>query len=90
MLDAGPVGMRSNASAEEVNASCQAWFAGLPLERVMPVVSEIADYEVRRELLRIRRTTSLGRLDAIISTVTYLSIDTATMRRAAELWARAR
>ena len=90
MLDAGPVGMLSNASAEEDNARCQAWFAALPLDRAMPVVSEIADYEVRRELLRIRRTTSLNRLDVIISTVTYLRIDTPTMRRAAQLWARAR
>jgi predicted nucleic acid-binding protein len=90
MLDAGPVGMLSNASGDEENARCQAWFARLPLDRVLPVVPEIADYEVRRELLRARKTTGLAHLDALTSTVTYLSIDTATMRRAAELWARAR
>jgi predicted nucleic acid-binding protein len=33
---------------------------------------------------------SLARLDALEASVTYLAIDTATLRRAAELWAAAR
>lgn len=53
-------------------------------------IPEIADYELRRELLRVGRTSSVRRLDALIVQLDYLAIDTATIRRAAELWASAR
>jgi len=51
---------------------------------------EITDYEVRRELLRIPRKAGIARLDALAQAAEYLPISTATMRRAAELWAQAR
>ena len=51
------------------------------------VVPEIADYEVRREFIRARRTAGIARLDALISQLEYLAITTAAMRRAAEIWA---
>ena len=53
-------------------------------------VPEIADYEVRRELLRIGATTGLRRLDQVKATLDYAPITTAVMLRAAELWAAAR
>jgi predicted nucleic acid-binding protein len=53
-------------------------------------IPEIADYEVRRELIRAKKQKSVRRLDALQSTLTYLPLDTGTMRRAAELWAVAR
>ena len=54
------------------------------------VVPEIADYEVRRERIRDRRTAGIARLDALIAQVEYLAITTTAMRRAAEIWAAAR
>ena len=59
----------------------------------MPVilyVPEIADYEVRRELIRAGKRKSIRKLDALIGQTAYLPLDTATIRRAAELWAQAR
>jgi len=53
-------------------------------------ISGIADYEVRRELIRARKRKSVQRLDALQDALTYLPLDTPTMRRAAELWAVAR
>ena len=53
-------------------------------------VPEIADYEVRRELRRPGRTTSLARLDAFVAMTEYLPITTAARRLAADLWAQAR
>ena len=50
-------------------------------------VPEVADYELRRELLRIGATASLRRLDLLTREATYLPIDTAVMREAARLWA---
>ena len=53
---------------------------------------EIADYEIRRELIRAKKTSGLARLDALIGQVPsrYLAITTPIMRLAAELWAQAR
>ena len=54
------------------------------------IVPEITDYEVRRELLRTGRWSSIRRLDALAKATEYLPITTAAMQRAAELWAQAR
>jgi predicted nucleic acid-binding protein len=54
------------------------------------VVPEIADYEVRRELLRAGRTTGVERLDALAVAIGLLPLTTAAMRKAAEFWAQAR
>ena len=51
---------------------------------------EIADYEVRRELIRARKYRGISRLDGLIKQVAYLAITTAAMRLAAEYWAQAR
>ena len=53
-------------------------------------VSEIADYEVRRELLRADRPVGLARLNALKTILPYLPLTTPIMLRAAELWAEAR
>jgi predicted nucleic acid-binding protein len=53
-------------------------------------VAEIADYEVRRELIRLGKSRSVRRLDALRDTLNYIALDTPTMRRAADLWALAR
>jgi predicted nucleic acid-binding protein len=54
------------------------------------IVPEIADYEVRRELLRVAATAGLRRLDRLVSALAYDPITTAAMRRAAEFWALVR
>jgi predicted nucleic acid-binding protein len=53
-------------------------------------VPEISDYEMRRELIRAGKLRSLRKLDVLIARAAYLPLDTAMMRRAAELWAQAR
>jgi hypothetical protein len=56
------------------------------------VIPEIADYEVRRELIGARLTKGILRLETLetISGITYLPITTAAMRLAAEFWAQSR
>lgn len=54
------------------------------------LVPEIADYEVRRELLRANRSRGLAHLDRAKTTLGYLPISTAAMLQAAEFWAQAR
>ena len=53
-------------------------------------IPEIADYELRRGLLRLGDTTSIQRLDGFHLLLGYVPITTAAMRRAAEFWADAR
>jgi predicted nucleic acid-binding protein len=57
---------------------------------VRVVIPEITDYELRRELLRARKMSSIRRLDALEQGTEYLPITTSVMRRAAELWAQTR
>lgn len=54
------------------------------------VVPEIADYEVRRELLRANKKAGIARLDALARLASYQPITTAAMRQAAIFWAQAR
>lgn len=54
------------------------------------IVPEIADYEVRRELLRANLHPSVGRLDALKRTLEYLPLTTEAMLQAAAFWAQAR
>jgi predicted nucleic acid-binding protein len=60
---------------------------GDEIELTLP---EIADYELRRELLRLGSRSSLARLDFLPGRLRYVPITTAIMRRAAELWAETR
>jgi hypothetical protein len=56
------------------------------------VVPEIADYEVRRELVRLGLTKSIIKLDSLVTIygVRYHPIDTRAMRIAADFWGEAR
>jgi predicted nucleic acid-binding protein len=54
------------------------------------LVSEVADYELRRELLRIGAQRSLVRLDELARELRYVPVTTATWRSAAALWAWSR
>ena len=90
LLDSGPVGLVTNPRRSPSSAACAHWLQTLVAcgQRVM--LPEIADYEVRRELLRANRTAGIARLDALASLLEYLPLITAAMRQAALFWALAR
>ncbi|MGI8641251.1 MAG: PIN domain-containing protein [Pyrinomonadaceae bacterium] len=90
LLDASPLGMISNPSATPANLECYNWMESLIMSGCRVIVPEIADYEVRRELLRAGKTRGLARLDLLKNTLDYLPLTTAVMLKAAELWAQAR
>jgi predicted nucleic acid-binding protein len=54
------------------------------------ILPEIADYEVRRELIRRNSPVALSNLNQLGLQLEYLPLTTAAMRRAAELWAQGR
>lgn len=90
LLDSGPLGLITNPGASPPAEACGRWVANAIAGGAVVLVPEIADYEVRRELIRARRAVGLGRLDAFIALVEYLPIQTAAMRQAAVFWAEAR
>ena len=90
LLDSGPLGLVTNPNASEQATACGEWLAKASLHGARVLVPEIADYEVRRELLRARRVAGIARLDALIAQVEYLAITTSAMRQAAQFWAKAR
>ena len=89
-LDAGPLGLVTNPRRSPESMACARWLQGLVAGGSRVVLPEIADYEVRRELVRGRRVQGLQRLDALVDLVEYLPITTAAMRQAAEFLAEAR
>jgi len=90
LLDAGPLGMVTNPKSSPDNEACQNWLANLVATGAEVVIPEIADYEVRRELLRAGKDRGLGRLDALKAMLGYAPVTTAAMLKGAEFWAAAR
>ena len=90
LLDSGPLGLITNPRASAAAAACRQWVVNAIGSGAAVLVPEISDYEVRRELIRARRTAGIARLDAFIGQVEFLPIDTAAMRQAAAFWAEAR
>lgn len=90
LLDTGPLGLLSNPSTAPKPREANAWAEALLRVGEQLVIPEIADYEVRRELLRARKSVGLRRLDELVEGFNYMPLSTRVMRLAAEIWAKAR
>jgi predicted nucleic acid-binding protein len=90
LLDAGPLGMVINPKATPQTQACNEWLKALLQKGIYVYIPEIADYEVRRELLRANLHRSLKRLDDLKVALNYLSLTTPIMLKAAEFWAQVR
>ena len=90
VLDSGPVGFLTNPNAAPVPVALRKWLADLLAAGRRVILPEIVDYEVRRERIRASRSQALALLDGRAHQATYLTLTTAAMRLAADLWAQAR
>jgi predicted nucleic acid-binding protein len=90
ILDSTPVGLITNPKADSLSIECQMWFDRLVFEGNKFILTEIIDYEIRRELLRANKRSGLEKLDRLKSSISYLPITTEVMLKAAELWAETR
>ena len=93
MLDSGPLSLvTQKPGRSRAGDDARAWFANLSRAGIPVYVPEIADYELRRELLRSRLNASIARLDAFNGAWAprYLPLTTPVIRLAASLWAQAR
>ncbi len=87
MLDSGPLGKIAHPHP---NTDISERVIRLLKTDITIIIPEIADYEVRRNLLLSELTKSVGRLDQLAQVFTYQPVDTDIMRKAFELWATAR
>jgi predicted nucleic acid-binding protein len=90
LLDAGPIGLVTNPKLSPESTACTRWLQKLVTSGFRVIIPEIADYEVRRELLRANKLQGIARLDDLANLVEYLPITTVAMRQAAIFWAQAR
>ena len=90
LLDAGPLGLVTNPKRSQQSIACTQWLQVLVARGSRVIVPEIADYEVRRELLCANKMEGLARLDALVGLLDYLPLTTVAMRQATLFWAQAR
>lgn len=87
LLDSGPLGLISHPRN---HVPLEQWTLELARSGTRVVVPEIADYEVRRELIRAGRIVGVRRLDALKTWLGFARITSDTLLKAAELWAESR
>jgi predicted nucleic acid-binding protein len=90
LLDSGPLGLVTNPGGSVEADACNRWLISLISSGTQVKIPEIADYEVRRELLRADKIKGIKRLDDLKLILDYVPLTTQTMVRAAELWAQIR
>lgn len=90
LLDSSPLGLVTNPSGSLQALQCKQWLQLLLSNGYRVLVPEIADYEVRRELLRANKVKGIQRLDNLKAAIGYLPLSTEVMLKAAEFWAESR
>ena len=92
LLDSGPLGLivRAPGPSRPQVGRCLGWVQTIRASGGIVIIPEIAHYEVRRELHRIRAFGSLRRLEYALnrgSGFRHLTLSTDAIIKAAEFWA---
>ena len=90
LLDSGPLGLLSNPTSSGPAHEAREWASTRLRAGDELSVPEVADYEVRRELIRAGKQLGIARLDELCIGFSYAPLTTTIMRTAAGLWADAR
>ena len=90
VLDANLLGLITNPRSTPESVACAEWITAclLSLDRIF--VSDITEYEVRRELIRAGKVQGIQSLDVFLATVRPLAVTREVLHKAAQLWAQAR
>ena len=90
VIDSAPLGLVTHPKLSGEALECNQWLRARIRDGDRVILPEIADYEVRRELLRGNKDAGLAILDDFCRILEYLPITTAAMRQACVFWAMAR
>ena len=91
-LDSGPLGLLAHPQRSAEVLAVAEWLSRCILSGARVIVPAIVYYELKRELLRAKKSFSVVRLDAFVASSPgrYLPLSDAALRLAADLWARSR
>jgi len=84
------MGFVTNPKQSIQGLACSQWVRAMLAAGNRIFVPEIADYEVRRELIRVNKLAGIAQLDQLARVTGYLPLTSAAMRQAAVFWAHAR
>lgn len=90
VLDSSPLGLLSNPNATAALLAISQWSRDCIVAGHKLYIPEVIDYELRRELPRAKKIKGIAKLDNLKAAFNYLPLTTASMLRAADLWANAR
>jgi hypothetical protein len=90
LLDAGPLGLACGRPGAPPVDACHAWLLALGSAGAEVIIPAIADYEVRRELVRLGASAKLRNLGLLRTRLDSLEISTAALDQAAAFWALVR
>lgn len=91
-LDSGPLGLLTHPQRSAEVVAVAEWLSRCLRAGSRVIVPAIVYYELRRELLRAKKSLGIARLDAFITATLdrYLPLSDEALRLAADLWAKAR
>jgi predicted nucleic acid-binding protein len=87
VLDTGPLGIATKPDDRPDTVACLAWLDRLIAADWSVILPEIADYELRRQLLLNGNHAGIRRLDLFGQAVRFEWINRLTLRLAARFWA---
>jgi len=91
-LDSSPLGLLTHPQRTAEVIDLSDWFFDCLSKGSQAIVPAVIYYELRRELLRAKKSFGPGRLDAFVNAFPgrYLPLSDQALRLAAELWAQSR
>jgi len=91
-LDSGPLGLLTHPQRSAEVLAVTEWLSRCLLGGTRVIVPAIVYYELKRELLRAKKSSGVARLDAFVaaSPGRYLPLTDEALRLAADLWAKSR
>lgn len=92
LLDTGPLGIITNPKRRTLTLDSLQWVSRHLRAGDTFLVPAMADYEVRRELIRLGRAAGIKAIDEwnSIPAGRYLPLTDSALKRAADLWAQVR
>ena len=91
-LDSGPLGLLTHPQRSAEVVAVTEWLSHCLLGGCRVIVPAIVYYELKRELLRAKKSFGVARLEAFIAATPgrYLPLSDEALRLAADLWAKSR
>ena len=91
-LDSGPLGLLTHPQRSEEVVAVTEWLSHCLLGGCRVIVPAIVYYELKRELLRAKKSFGVARLEAFVTATPgrYLPLSDEALRLAADLWAKSR